>query len=57
MISYDDFAKLEIKIGTITEVAVVEGADRLLKLTVDLAEETPRQIISGIRAFLLIRRS
>lgn len=51
MISYDDFAKLEIAIGTITEVSVVEDADKLLKLTVDVGEETPRQIISGIRAY------
>jgi methionyl-tRNA synthetase len=50
-INYDDFAKLEIKIGTITAVEVVPEADKLLKLTVDLGEETPRQIISGIREF------
>lgn len=51
MISYDYFSKLEIKIGTITDVDVVEGADKLLKLTVDLGEEEPRQIVSGIRDF------
>ncbi len=50
-ITYDDFAKLEIKIGTITAIEVVPEADKLLKLTVDLGEETPRQIISGIREF------
>ncbi len=50
-ISYEDFAKLEIKIGTITAVEMVEGADRLLKLTVDVAEEEPRQIVSGIREY------
>lgn len=49
-ISYDDFAKLEIKLGTITQVAVVADADKLLQLTVDFGTET-RQIISGIRAF------
>ena len=49
-ISYDDFAKLDIKIGTITEVTVVEGADKLLQLTVDIGGEV-RQIISGIREF------
>ena len=38
MISYDDFAKLEIKIGTIVAVEVIEDADKLLKLTVDLGE-------------------
>ena len=50
-ISYEDFAKLDIRIGTITEVAVVEDADRLLKLTVDVGEEEPRQIVSGIREY------
>lgn len=50
-ISYDDFAKLEIKIGTIKTVEVVPEADKLLKLTVDVGEEQPRQIISGIRTF------
>lgn len=51
MISYDDFAKLHIAIGTITEVAIVEEADKLLKLTVDVGEDSPRQIISGIREY------
>jgi methionyl-tRNA synthetase len=51
MISYDDFAKLEITIGTILAAEVVEGADKLLKLTVDVGEEAPRQIVSGIREF------
>ena len=50
-ISYDDFAKLEIKIGTILTVDIVEDADKLLRLTVDVGEETSRQIISGIRTF------
>lgn len=62
MISYDDFAKLEVKIGTILSVEIVEGADKLLKLMVDVAETreegedavqvpAPRQIISGIREY------
>ena len=56
-IQYDDFAKLDIRIGNILEVEVVEGADKLLKLTVDLGEvdgdgvAVHRQIISGIREF------
>lgn len=50
-ITYDDFAKLQIVIGTITEIEVVPDADKLLKLTVDIGEESPRQIISGIRHF------
>lgn len=51
MINYDDFAKLEIVIGTIIDVDVVEDADKLLKLTVDVGESEPRQIISGIREY------
>lgn len=51
MITYDDFAKLEITIGEIEAVEVVKGADKLLRLTVDFGEGHPRQIISGIRAY------
>lgn len=57
MISYDDFAKLEIKIGEIKSVEVVDGADKLLKLMVDVGEVdengavSHRQIVSGIRTF------
>ena len=61
MINIDDFAKCEIKIGTILEVSVVEGADKLLNLKIDLGEasvseegvETKkvRQILSGIREY------
>lgn len=48
-ISIDDFTKVEIKVGTVLSVNVVEGADKLYILSVDLAEEKPRQILSGIR--------
>lgn len=56
-ISYKDFAKLDIRIGTIEAVEIVEDADKLLKLTVNLGEkdeeggEVKRQIVSGIREF------
>jgi methionyl-tRNA synthetase len=50
-INYDDFAKLHIGIGTILSVEIVEGADKLLKLAVEVGEETPRQILSGIREY------
>ncbi len=51
IIQYDDFAKLDIALGTILSVELIEGADKLLKLSVDVGEETPRQILSGIREF------
>jgi methionyl-tRNA synthetase len=46
-IVYDDFAKLDLRIGTITSAEKVEKADKLLKLQVDLGFET-RTIVSGI---------
>ena len=49
----DDFAKIEIKVGTVVSVDIVEGADKLYILQVDLGEEKPRQILSGIREFVL----
>ncbi len=48
-ITYNDFAKLEIKIGTIETVDIVPETDRLLRLMVDFGEEDTRQIVSGIR--------
>ncbi len=57
IISYEDFAKLDIAIGTIASVEVVEGADKLLRLMVDVddrdenGEKIQRQIISGIREY------
>ncbi len=46
-IAYDDFAKLDLRIGTIISAEKVEKADKLLKLQVDLGFET-RIIVSGI---------
>lgn len=51
MISYDDFSKLDIRIGTILSAEVVADADKLLKLEVDFGEETPRQVVSGIKKY------
>ena len=49
-IIYDDFAKVDIRVGTILAAEKVEKADKLLKLTVDLGFET-RTIVSGIAQF------
>jgi methionyl-tRNA synthetase len=51
MINYDDFKKVEMTAGKILSVEVVPDADKLLKLMVDLGEENPRQILSGIREY------
>jgi methionyl-tRNA synthetase len=46
-IVYDDFAKLELRVGTILNAEKVEKADKLLKLLVDLGTDQ-RTIVSGI---------
>lgn len=48
MISYDDFKKVEMKIGRVLSAERVEKSDKLLKLSVDFGEEAPRQVVSGI---------
>ena len=51
-ISYDDFQKIDIRIGEIKAAEVVPETDKLLKLTVDFGEETSRTIVSGIREYV-----
>ncbi len=46
-IIFDDFAKIDLKVGTILTAEKVEKADKLLKLSIDLGFET-RTIVSGI---------
>ncbi|MDQ5883332.1 MAG: methionyl-tRNA synthetase [Patescibacteria group bacterium] len=51
MITYDEFKKVEMRVGEIVSVEIVEGADKLYKFMVDLGEEKPRQILSAIREY------
>ena len=50
-IKIDDFKKCVIKVGTILECENIEGSEKLLRFMIDLGEEKPRQIISGIAKF------
>jgi len=52
MISIDEFSKIEVKIGTVKTAERVPDTDKLLRLTVDFGEAEPRQIISGIAAYV-----
>jgi methionyl-tRNA synthetase len=47
-ISYEDFAKLEIRVGTVTAAELVPETDKLIKCTVDFGECGMRTIVSGI---------
>ena len=46
-ITYDDFTKLDLRVGEILKAEEIEGADKLLKLTVDTGEE--RTIAAGVK--------
>ncbi len=60
-VSFDDFKKMDIRVGTIREIEPVEGTDKLLKCQVDFGfkpteeglepERDIRQIVSGIRDY------
>ena len=49
-IQYDDFVKLDLRVGTVLEVADHPNADKLLVMKVDLGGEQ-RQIVAGLRGF------
>ena len=49
VISIDDFMKVQLKVARIVEAAPVEGADKLLQLTLDVGDHQ-RQVFSGIKA-------
>jgi methionyl-tRNA synthetase len=49
-IIYDDFAKLDLRVGTIVASEAHPNADRLVKLQVDMGDHT-RQVCAGIRAY------
>ena len=48
-ISMDDFSKVDLRVARIVEAEQVEGADKLVKLTLDIGSET-RTVFAGIKA-------
>jgi methionyl-tRNA synthetase len=50
LINYEQFSKTDLRVGTIKKAEDVEGADKLLKLEVDLGKELgKRTIVAGIK--------
>lgn len=47
MMTLDDFRRLELRVGRVTSAERIAGADRLLKLTVDLGSES-RTLVGGV---------
>jgi len=48
-ITIDDFARLDLRVAKITRAEAVEGADKLLKLTLDLGGST-RTVFAGVKS-------
>ena len=53
-ISIDDFAKVEIMLGTVMGAEEVEGSDKLYRLKVDFGEEKVRNVFSGIKKYVSV---
>lgn len=49
-IKIDDFAKVDLRIAKIVKAELVEGSDKLLRLTLDAGEGRTRNVFSGIRS-------
>jgi len=49
-ISIDDFTKVDLRIAKIVNAEHVEGAEKLLKLSLDIGEDKPRQVFAGIKS-------
>jgi methionyl-tRNA synthetase len=49
-ITIDDFTKVDLRIAKIVNAEHVEGAEKLLKLTLDIGEATTRQVFAGIKS-------
>ena len=52
IISFDDWSKIDLRVGKIMKVEEIEGADKLYKLTVDLGKEFgKRTVCAGIKKY------
>ncbi|MFP4022383.1 MAG: methionine--tRNA ligase subunit beta [Candidatus Paceibacterota bacterium] len=47
-ISFEDFVALDLRVALIKSAELIEGSSKLVRLQVDVGEETERQIIAGI---------
>ena len=49
-ITIDDFSKLDLRVAIVREASLVAGADKLVKLMLDIGEGRLRQVFAGIRS-------
>src|SRR5262249_59879204 len=48
-IGIEEFAKVDLRVGVVKQAELVTGADKLIRLMVDLGEGRDRQIFAGLR--------
>jgi methionyl-tRNA synthetase len=49
-ITIEDFSKLDLRVAVVREAGLIEGADKLIRLKVDVGEGRLRQVFAGIRS-------
>lgn len=50
-LTYEEFKKIDARVGHIKKIETIEGADKLLRFEIDFGEGEDRQIVSGIREY------
>ncbi|MDR0673356.1 MAG: methionine--tRNA ligase [Zoogloeaceae bacterium] len=50
VISIDDFDRMDLRVARVVDAARVEGAEKLIRLVLDIGEEKPRQVFAGIKS-------
>jgi methionyl-tRNA synthetase len=51
LVSMEEFCRMDLRIGKVLSAEQVKGARKLLKLTVDIGDEKPRQVVAGMAEF------
>ncbi|MBN2111068.1 MAG: methionine--tRNA ligase [Methanosarcinaceae archaeon] len=50
-IEYDDFAKLDIRVGRVVTAERIKKSKKLLRLEVDIGDDSPRQVVAGLAEY------
>lgn len=51
LIKFDDFAKVDMRIGTVLLAEEIEGSEKLIKMEIDFGDLGKRQILAGIKSW------
>lgn len=51
LIKFDDFAKVDMRVGTVVSAEDIEGSEKLIKMEVDFGDLGKRQILAGIKSW------